>query len=272
MPKTLSKMMIYVVLIIFSIIFLMPFYVLFVTSFKSFSEVSFLTMWELPNSLDFSSFKVALDQLLPNLFNSIKMVIPATLLSCFLGSINGYALSKYKFKGSEWIFTIILLGMFIPFQSILIPLIRVMETINLYNTITGLVLVHVIYGLPITTLMFRNFYVSIPQSMIESAQVDGAGFFRIYFSMIVPLSITGFVVVAIWQFTNIWNEFLFAIVITGHSKHPIMVALQNLAGSQVVEWNVQMAGALLAAIPTLLVYIIGGRYFIRGLLAGSVKG
>ncbi|GGP12080.1 carbohydrate ABC transporter permease [Oceanobacillus neutriphilus] len=272
MPKLLSKSIIYFILIFFSLIFLMPFYVLFVTSFKSFEEVSFLTMWNLPSSINFSSFSHALNQLLPNLWNSIKMAVPSTIISCLLGSINGYALSKWRFKGSEWIFTFILLGMFIPFQSILIPLIRVIDTIGLYNTIPGLILVHVIYGLPITTLMFRNFYVTIPQSMIESAQVDGAGFFKIYRSMIVPLSITGFVVVGIWQFTNIWNEFLFAIVITGHSQHPVMVALQNLAGSQVVEWNVQMAGAILAAIPTLIVYLFAGRYFIKGLLAGSVKG
>lgn len=200
------------------------------------------------------------------------MVIPATLISALLGSLNGYVLSKWKFKGSEAIFTILLFGMFIPFQSILIPLIQTIQALGLYNTIAGLVLTNVIYGLPLTTLMFRNFYASIPQTMIESAQIDGAGFLRIYRHIIVPLSITGFVVVVIWQFTNIWNEFLFAITITGHGQQPIMVALQNLAGSQIVHWNIQMAGAVLAALPTMLVYILAGRYFIRGLLAGSVKG
>ncbi|MBO1912652.1 carbohydrate ABC transporter permease, partial [Microvirga sp. 3-52] len=152
-------------------------------------------------------------------------------------------------------------GMFIPYQSILIPVIQFLRTIELYNTIPGLVLVHVVYGLPITTLMFRNFYASIPDEMIESAQIDGANFLGVFKNIIIPLSITGFVVVAIWQFTNIWNEFLFAVTITTGDKQPVMVALQNLSGSQIVQWNVQMAGALLAALPTLIVYIFLGKYF-----------
>jgi glucose/mannose transport system permease protein len=264
--------MIYVVLIVFSLCFLVPFYVLLVTSLKPFDEVSLATMWQLPHRIDFSSYVEAFKKLVPNFLNSVYMVIPATLISALLGSLNGYVLSKWKFKGSEWVFTALLFGMFIPYQSILIPLIKTVESIGLYNTITGLVLTNVVYGIPLTTLMFRNFYASIPKSMIESAQIDGAGFLRTYRHIIVPLSITGFVVVAIWQFTNIWNEFLFAITITGNDQHPIMVALQNLAGSQIVQWNVQMAGAILAALPTMLVYVLAGRYFIRGLLAGSVKG
>ena len=166
----------------------------------------------------------------------------------------------------------ILFGMFIPYQSILIPLIQFLREMGLYNTITGLVFVHVVYGIPITTLMFRNFYANIPDEMIESAKMDGAGFLGIFRYMILPLSISGFVVVGIWQFTNIWNEFLFAATITQSDQQPIMVALQNLSGSQIVQWNVQMAGALIAALPTLLVYIFLGKYFVRGLLAGSVKG
>jgi glucose/mannose transport system permease protein len=165
-----------------------------------------------------------------------------------------------------------LFGMFIPYQSILIPLIQFLQSIELYNTIPGLILVHVVYGLPICTLMFRNFYVGIPNELLEAAQIDGNGFFGIYKNVIFPLSISGFVVVGIWQFTSVWNEFLFAVTLTSQKQQPIMVALQNLSGSQIVEWNVQMAGALLAALPTLLVYIFLGRYFIKGLLAGSIKG
>lgn len=272
MSKVLSKSLLYIILTILGLMFLIPFYVLLVTSLKSFEEVSFMTMWHLPSQIDLSSFGKAFQELYPNLINSFLMVIPASVISAFLGSMNGYALSKWKFKGSEVIFTILLLGMFIPYQSILIPLITVIKGMGLYNTITGLVLVHVVYGLPMTTLMFRNFYASVPQTLIEAAQIDGSGFFKTYLHVMMPLSITGFVVVGIWQFTNIWNEFLFAITITGHDKQPVMVALQNLAGSQVVEWNVQMAGALLAAIPTMLVYLFAGRYFIQGLLAGSLKG
>lgn len=272
MTRTLSKSVIYIVLIILAICFLIPFYVMLVTSLKPFSEVSLSTMWHLPTHLTFGGYAEAFDKLAPNLMNTFYLVIPATLISALLGSLNGYVLAKWKFKGSDWIFTAILFGMFIPYQSILIPLIQFLRNIHLYNTIPGLIFVHVVYGIPITTLMFRNFYANIPESVLESAQIDGAGFLRIYRHIIGPLSITGFVVVAIWQFTNIWNEFLFAVTITTSDQQPVMVALQNLAGSQVVEWNVQMAGAILAALPTMLVYILLGKYFISGLLAGSVKG
>lgn len=267
-----GKVVKYIILSFMAIIFLMPIYVIIVTSLKPLDEVSLEQMWALPTSIDFSSYVEAFKELAPNFLNSIYLVIPATLLSALLGAMNGYVLSKWKFKGADIIFIIILFGMFIPYQSILIPLIQFLRTVELYDTIPGLILVHVVYGLPITTLMFRNFYSSIPDEMIEAAKIDGANFLGIFRHIIMPLSITGFVVVAIWQFTNIWNEFLFAVTITTSENQPIMVALQNLSGSQIVEWNVQMAGALMAAMPTLLVYIILGKYFVRGLLAGSVKG
>jgi len=243
-----------------------------VTSLKPFDQVSLDHLWQLPKAIDWSGYREAISKLAPNFMNSVYLVVPATLISALLGSLNGYVLSKWKFKGSDWVFIIILFGMFIPYQSILIPLIEFIRNIGLYNTIPGLILVHVVYGIPITTLMFRNFYASIPDALIESSQIDGAGFLKIYRHVIMPLSVTGFVVVAIWQFTNIWNEFLFAVTVTSSDKQPIMVALQNLAGSQVVHFNVQMAGAIIAALPTLLVYILLGKYFIRGMLAGSVKG
>jgi glucose/mannose transport system permease protein len=267
-----SRIATYSVLSLFSILFLLPVYVVLATSLKSLDAITLNTMWSLPRSFDFTGYKEAFSRLAPNLWNSMLLVIPATLLSALLGSLNGYVIAKWKFKGSELIFTLILFGMFIPYQSILIPLIQFMQQIGLYNSIAGLVLVHVIYGMPITTLIFRNFYAGLPNEIIESAQIDGTGFFGIYRYIIFPLSITGFVVVGIWQFTNIWNEFLFAVTLTTQSQQPIMVALQNLSGSQIVQWNVQMAGAVLAALPTLLVYILLGRYFIRGLLAGSIKG
>ncbi|WP_164667843.1 carbohydrate ABC transporter permease [Virgibacillus doumboii] len=271
-PFQFGKVIKYIVLVFFAILFLTPVYVIIVTSLKPLDEVSLEQMWALPTSIDFSSYSQAIKELAPNLMNSIYLVVPATLLSALLGAMNGYVLSKWKFKGSETLFTIILFGMFIPYQSILIPMIQFIRTIGLYDTIAGLVLVHVVYGLPITTLMFRNFYASIPDQMIEAAKIDGASFLGVFRHIMIPLSITGFVVVAIWQFTNIWNEFLFAVTITTNENQPVMVALQNLSGSQIVQWNVQMAGALIAALPTLLVYIILGKYFVRGLLAGSVKG
>lgn len=272
MGKILSKSIIYIVLIALSLLFLIPTYVIVVTSLKPFSEVSISTMWQLPSTIEFSSYLKAFDVLAPNFFNSVMLVIPATLLSALIGSLNGYVLSKWRFKGSELVFGLLLFGMFIPYQSILIPLIQTLQKAGLYNSMIGLIFTHTVYGIPITTLMFRNLYASIPTVMLEAAKVDGAGFLRIYRDIMVPLSITGFVVVAIWQFTNVWNEFLFGITIASTNTHPITVGLQNLAGSAIVEWNVQMAGAVIAGLPTMLVYVFLGRYFVRGLLAGSVKG
>jgi glucose/mannose transport system permease protein len=197
-----------------------------------------------------------------------------------LGSLNGYVLSKWKFKGSETLFTLILFGMFIPYQSILVPLVQTLAAIpfptisgKLYGSIPGLIFTHVVYGIPITTLIFRNYYANVPKELVEAGQIDGANFFGVYKDIILPLSIPGFVVVAIWQFTSIWNEFLFGLILTNDPRlRPVTVSLQNMSGSQYTEWNVQMAGALIVALPTLLVYIFLGKYFLRGLLAGSLKG
>jgi|SRR6056297_191621 len=269
---TQEKVIRYAILIAFAIFFLIPMYVLLSTSLKSFSEVSINTMWQLPASFSFEGFREAFAKLAPNVLNSFYLVIPATLLSAIMGSMNGYVLSHWKFKGSDTLFALILFGMFIPYQSVLFPLVQFMQSIGLYGSIPGLILVHVVYGLPITTLMFRNYYQDVPDALTEAAKVDGANIFSIYRHIFFPISIPSFVVVFIWQFTNIWNEFLFAVTLTDTQSQPITVALTNLAGSQVVEWNVQMSGAIITALPTLLVYIIFGRYFIKGMLAGSVKG
>lgn len=268
----LNRGLLYLILVLGALYFLLPVYVLLSTGLKSFEEVGLKNLWSLPQVFSFGGIQKAAQKLLPNLRNSFLLTIPATLISAIIGSLNGYVFSKWRFKGSDLLFALVIFGMFIPYQSILIPMVQFLSGIGLYGKLSGLILVHIIYGLPITTLIFRNYYMEIPDEMIEAGFMDGLGFFGSYARIIFPLSVTGFVVVIIWQFTNIWNEFLFAIVITQNPKHqPITVALQNLAGSQIVEWNVQMAGALLAAVPTLLVYILLGKYFIRGLLAGSVK-
>ncbi|TYB80868.1 MAG: carbohydrate ABC transporter permease [Kosmotoga sp.] len=268
-----KKITTYVLLGLFTLFFLLPLYVLFSTSFKSFQEVSLQRMWFLPKDFSFAGFINAFKKLSPNLTNSFLLVIPAALISAVVGSLNGYILSKIKFKGADTLFALILFGMFIPYQSILFPLISFLQDIGLYGTLWGLILTHIVYGLPITTLIFRNYYAEVPDELIDAAHIDGAGLFKAYTKVLLPLSLPGFVVVIIWQFTNIWNEFLFAITITpSPSDQPVTVALVNLAGSQVVHWNVQMAGAILAALPTLIVYIVLGKYFLRGLLAGSVKG
>ena len=269
---TLGRVLIYAALLLASILFLIPVYMVLVTSFKSIDQVSISTMWQLPTSFTLDSFTRAFERLLPNLINSIMLVIPATAFSAVLGSMNGYVLSKWSFRGANIVFPLMLFGMFIPYQAILIPLVQFLQGIWLYGTIPGLILVHVVYGLPITTLIFRNYYAEVPTEMLEAGAIDGAGFFGLYRHILLPISLPGFVVVIIWQFTQIWNEFLFGVTLTNTNSQPITVALQNLSGSQIVEWNVQMAGAFLTALPTLLVYILLGRYFIRGLLAGSIKG
>jgi glucose/mannose transport system permease protein len=262
----------FVMLAALAVFFLLPVWVMLITGLKQFSEVSLRQMWDLPSGIYFDNFVAAFKALAPNLLNSVMLAIPAAAISSLLGSMNGYILSKWKFRGSDLIFTAFLFGMFIPYQSILIPLVQFMNWMHLVGGIPGLVLVHVVYGIPITTLIFRNYYATIPTEVVESSRIDGAGFFGIYRHVVLPLSIPGFAVVLIWQFTNIWNEFLFALILTRPTTWPVTVALNNLAGSQIVEWNVQMAGALIAALPTLVVYIVLGRFFLRGLMAGALKG
>jgi glucose/mannose transport system permease protein len=267
-----TRVAIYAVLTAFALLYLMPIYVLLVTGLKSFDEVSLKQMWDIPSGLHFDSFRDAYKALDANLANSFKMVIPATIISCFLGSINGYVLTKWRFPGSDVLFFFLLFGMFIPYQSVLIPLVETMQRLHLYGSLWGLVLTHVVYGIPITTLIFRNYYANVPTDLVEAAKIDGASLVGIYTRIIFPLSLPGFVVVAIWQFTSIWNDFLFAATITSNPNiQPVTVALNNLAGSYIVEWNVQMAGALIAALPTLIVYIVLGRFFMRGLMAGALR-
>jgi glucose/mannose transport system permease protein len=271
--KRVNRFIIYFVLIAFTIIFLLPAYMVFITSFKSPDQIELARAWALPSPWYFQSYIEAWETFAPNLKNSVSLVVPATILSAILGSMNGYVLSKWKFRGSNVLFQLMLFGMFIPYQSILIPLFQFLDRVGLYGNIPGLIAVHVIYGLPITTLIFRNYYAEVPTDMIEAGKIDGAGFFGIYTNIVFPISLPGFVVVIIWQFTQIWNEFLFAVTLTsGTGNTPITVAIQNLAGGRAVQWNLPMAGSVMAALPTLLVYIFLGRYFIRGLLAGSVKG
>jgi glucose/mannose transport system permease protein len=267
------KFLFYFILVALALVYLLPVYLLALTGLKPISQVDLKTMWALPiGGLHIDNFIAGYEQLAPNIKNSLVIVIPEALLSALLGSFNGYLLSKWKFRGSNLIFSFILFGMFIPYQSILIPLVKFMQFIKLYGDLPGLVLVHIIYGIPITTLIFRNYYAGIGTEIIEASRIDGASLMGIYRQIILPLSAPSFAVVIIWQFTQAWNEFLFAVILTNQSHWPVTVALNNLAGSQLVQWNVLMAATLLAALPTLLVYIFLGRYFLRGLMAGALKG
>jgi glucose/mannose transport system permease protein len=273
------RILLYVIAIVFAGYYLLPLFLLVLTGLKSYNEVNLYEMWNLPRSLSFQSYidawvgKEGIQGLGRNFGNSMIVTVPATLISALLGAMNGYVLSKWKFRGSDIIFPLILFGMFIPYQSILIPLVFTLQRLHLYASLGGLIFVHIVYGIPVCALIFRNYYATLPNEMLEAARIDGANFFSIFTRIMLPLSAPGFVVVAIWQFTNIWNDFLFAITVTNHpAVQPSTVALVNLAGSFSVEWNVQFAGALLAALPTIVVYILLGPFFVRGLMAGSLKG
>jgi glucose/mannose transport system permease protein len=266
----------YALLALFIVIVLLPLYVLIVTSFKGVGETDPSHAWTLPHVWTLDGWRQAWNgqyALLPYLKNSFKLVIPATVLSCLLGSMNGFVLSKWRFPGADFVFTFFLFGMFIPYQAIMIPLTQLFGDVNFPEGIPRLIFAHVIYGIPITTLIFRNYYATIPSELMEAARMDRAGMLRTYWSVVLPISMPAFVVAAIWQFTSIWNDFLFAVfIITDPSQWPVTVALNNTTGSLVTPYNVQMAAALIASLPTLILYIILGRYFIRGLLAGSLKG
>ena len=273
LPRTIWDWLILIVLLLSALFFLMPIYVMVVTGLKQAQNVSLSTMWQLPAHLSGGGFYEAWRRLYPNLGNSLQLAIPATILSSILGAINGYIFAKWKFRGSNTLFAVLVFGLFIPYQSILIPLIQFLEVIKLYGTIWGLILVHVVYGLPICSLIFRNFFANIPDELVEAARIDGAGVVRAFLLVMLPLALPAFVVVGIFQFTNIWNDFLFGVTILPNpNAQPVTVALNNLSGSFSVDWNVVMAGAVIVALPTALIYILLGKFFVRGLLAGSVKG
>ncbi len=252
----------YALLAFFIVIVLMPVYVLVVTSFKELAETDPGHAWTLPHTWTVSAWRTAWHDLSPSLGNSFKLVIPATLLSTVLGSLNGFVLSKWRFPGADFVFTFFLFGLFIPYQAVMIPLTQLFGDIHFPEGIPRLIFAHVVYGIPITALIFRNYYATIPDELMEAARMDRAG-----------ISMPAFVVAAIWQFTSIWNDFLFAVfIVTDPSSWPVTVALNNEAGSFISPYNVQMAASLLASLPTLVVYILLGRYFMRGLLAGALKG
>jgi glucose/mannose transport system permease protein len=264
----------FAILLAFVAVFLIPVYVLVVTSFKPLAEADPSRAWNLPAHWTLEGWRAAWPQLSQGLWNSTRISVTGSLISALLGSLNGFVLSKWRFPYADVVFTLFLFGMFIPYQSVMIPLAGLLVHAHLAGTISGLVLAHVVYGIPICTLIFRNYYATIPDELIEAARVDGAGMLRTYRSVVLPLSGPSFAVVLIWQFTSSWNDFLFAVFLGTPSSWPVTVWLNNTAGSgaAAVPYSQQMAEALLASLPTLLVYILLGRFFMRGLLAGALKG
>ncbi len=273
----------YFMLILFASYFIFPLYVMIVTSLKTMEEIRQGTLLTWPSALNFESWGVAWGgrgygagdtYLKPYFWNSIKMVVPAVFFSTFIGAMAGYVLTKWRFKGDKWVFLFLLFGCFIPYQAILLPMARTLGVLGISNSVIGLVLVHTVYGIPFTTLFFRNFYISIPSELVKAARIDGAGFFKIFFKILLPISAPIIVVTVIWQFTQIWNDFLFGATFSFGESAPIQVALNNmvLSSTSVKEYNVDMASAIIAGFPTLIVYVLAGKYFIRGLTSGAVKG
>jgi glucose/mannose transport system permease protein len=281
--QLLSRSLVYGVLLLAAFFFLAPLYVMLVTSLKDAEQIRSGNLLSLPHSLNFEAWSLAWSSactgtdcrgLKPFFWNSVIMVVPAVLVSTLWGAMNGYVLSLWKFRGSEVMFGFMLFGVFMPFQVVLLPMSQVLGWLGISSSIGGLIVVHCLAGLAGTTLFFRNYYASIPKELVNAARIDGAGFWRIFFRIVVPMSTPIVMVTLIWQFTNIWNDFLFGVAFSGADSKPITVGLNNMVNtsSSVKSYNVDMAAAVIAGLPTMLVYVLAGQYFVKGLTAGAVKG
>jgi len=278
-----SRIALYAVLLFLALLFLMPVYVMVVNSLKPLDEIRSGNLMALPMDWTiepwltaWSSAQIGVQPtgLRPYFINSFLIVVPAVAISTLIGALNGYILTQFKFRGANALFAAMMFTVFIPFQIVLIPMAKTLGVMGLAGTVTGLIFVNVVYGLGFTTLFFRNYYAAFPGELVRSARMDGAGFFGVLWRILLPSSAPIIIVTVIWQFTNIWNEFLFGASFSDYKSFPLTVALNNLVNSStgVKEYNVHFAGAFLAAVPTLVVYLVSGKYFVRGLMAGSVKG
>ncbi|XZG69592.1 carbohydrate ABC transporter permease [Chitinibacteraceae bacterium HSL-7] len=283
MTETRWRWLVYLLLLYAAGYYLLPLYVMLTTSVKGMEEIRAGNLLSLPMSAGFDAWAkawagactgVECGGLKPYFFNSVRMVLPAVLISTALGALNGYVLAMWRFRGAGLIFALIMFGVFIPFQVVLLPMAQTLGWLGISQSLAGLVFVHVVYGIASTTLFFRNYYVGIPEELLKAARLDGAGFWRIFWRIVLPMSTPIVMVVLIWQFTQIWNDFLFGVVFSSGGSQPVTVGLNNLANTStsVKEYNVDMAAALIAALPTMVVYVLAGKYFVRGLTAGAVKG
>lgn len=277
------NIMLYGSLIFFAIYYLVPLYVMIVTSLKGMPEIRLGNIFSPPVDITFEPWVKAwatactglnCDGLSRGFWNSVRITVPSTLISILIASVNGYALANWRFKGSELFFTILIIGAFIPYQVMIYPIVIVLRELGIYGTLTGLVIVHTIFGMPILTLLFRNYFTSLPEELFKAARIDGAGFWQIYLRIMLPMSLPIFVVAMILQITGIWNDFLFGVVFTRPEYYPMTVQLNNIVNSVqgVKEYNVNMAATLLTGAVPLIVYFISGRLFVRGIAAGAVKG
>jgi glucose/mannose transport system permease protein len=279
----IGRVIVYSLLVLVALYYLMPLFVMVTTSLKTLDEIRAGNMLSLPGSITLEAWTKAWGSactgvdcsgLKGNFMNSVRFVVPAVLISTLIGAFNGYVLTMWRFRGSDFLFGALLVGCFIPFQVVLLPMAQTLGYLGIAQSTAGLIFVHVVYRLAFTTLFFRNFYVTVPAELTKAARIDGAGFFTIFWRIILPLSPPIIVVCVIWQFTQIWNDFLFGVVFSAGGSQPITVALNNLVNTStgVKEYNVDMAAAIIAGLPTLFVYIVAGKYFLRGLTAGAVKG
>ena len=281
--KALPRVLLYTLLGFFALLFAMPLYVMLVNSIKPLDEIRGGDLMAFPQAFtlqpwhdawSLAQIGVQATGLKPYFINSFLMAVPAVLISTAFGALNGYVLTQFRFRGAGLVFAALMFSVFIPFQIVLIPMARTLGLLHMAGTVPGLVLVHVVYGIGFTTLFFRNYYAAFPVELVRSARMDSAGFWRLFGRLLLPNSGPIIVVSIIWQFTNIWNDFLFGASFSDYSSFPITVALNNLVNSStgVKEYNVHFAAAFIAGAPTLAVYILSGKYFVRGLMAGSVKG
>ena len=277
------NIVVYGLLLLVSLYYLLPLYVMIVTSLKGMPEIRLGNIFAPPVEITFEPWVKAwatactglnCDGLSRGFWNSVRILVPSVILSIAIASVNGYALVNWKFKGSEVFFTVLIFGAFIPYQVMLYPLVIILREMGLYGSLSGLVIVHSIFGMPILTLLFRNYFVSLPEELFKAARIDGAGFWQIYFRIMLPMSLPIFVVAIILQVTGIWNDFLFGVVYTKPDYYPMTVQLNNIVNSVqgVKEYNVNMAATLLTGAVPLIVYFVSGRLFVRGIAAGAVKG
>ncbi|MGV8954053.1 MAG: carbohydrate ABC transporter permease [Cypionkella sp.] len=277
------NIMLYGTMFVVAVYYLLPLYVMVVTSLKGMPEIRLGNIFAPPVEITFQPWVKAwseactglnCDGLSRGFWNSVRITVPSVVLSIAVASINGYALVNWRFKGSDLFFSVLIFGSFIPYQVMLYPIVILLRDLGIYGTLSGLVLVHTIFGMPILTLLFRNYFSSLPEELFKAARVDGAGFWGIYFRIMMPMSLPIFVVALILQITGIWNDFLFGVVFTKPDIYPMTVQLNNIVNSVqgVKEYNVNMAATLLTGLVPLIVYFVSGKLFVRGIAAGAVKG
>ena len=282
-PRHVGRIGVYAFLAFAALFFLAPLYIMAVTSLKGMDEIRGGQLFALPQHFNLDAWRTAWSEACTGVdcggvrvgfWNSVAIVVPSTVLPILIGALNGYALSFWKPRGADALFAVLMLGAFIPVQVMIYPLVKVVAAIGLFSTLPGIVLVHLVFSMPVMTLLFRNYYAAVPAELFKAARVDGGGFWRIFVQLMLPMSTPMLIVAAIMQITGVWNDYVLGLVFAGRDNLPMTVQLNNIVNSVqgVKEYNVHFAGAIMAALPTLLVYVVAGRYFVRGLMAGSVKG